>query len=133
MPTFSLTNPNLHALALRGYDAVKPGRKLIVVHLNRRSGYSSYYLEYTAVTGVVELSGNELNRINGFSLYGHGSEEKKYKVILLRNERGVLEYLHAADAGVLPYSLGTNRTMWNPANFTLDKKALKKLGIKISK
>lgn len=126
MPFVTLTSQNLRDLALRGEESVRPGRKLLLIHID--DWYSSFE-EVTSVTGLIYLSNRELDGLLGRKDYG--TTERMYNVFLYRKSDGTIRYRHAADAGILPYNMGKDNAQWNNVNFTVDKKMMKKLGIKI--
>lgn len=128
MPSLHLTSQTLRDLALRGEHSVQAGRKLLLIHVGN---WSSYYEEVTAVSGLIRMKQGELDSMRGFKSYS--DKDKMVAVFLYRKGDGIINYRHAADGGILPYNMGEDNAFFNPSNFTLDKKALRKLGIKIQK
>lgn len=127
MIEFGITHPVVRSHALRGEDSVRPGRKLLLVY----SGTVVPIVQtVTAVTGIIEMSTDELWRLR----YGkdHSSKEMQ-KVFLYRKADGTLDYRHASDAGILPYGSASENQFYNKTNYTLDKKALKRAGFSVKR
>lgn len=123
------TNPELKMYALRGRESVRVGRSLLKIHIGDNYECAR---TVTPLSSSLFLSKSAIRAIKNVSNPGDVDDRKDWVFL----SEGPNEYLpvvvqYITDCGVIPYHEGKRNAFYNPCNFLLDTKALKKIGIKV--